>query len=81
MKKIFTMLIVSASLVSATAYADEVKTRDIKVCYHPIPLTVGIVVGVLTGGVGGLVIGGLVAEGTARVVENGSLECEDKKVK
>jgi len=79
MKKMFTMLIVAASLASAPSYADDVKTKDIKVCYHPIPLTVGIVVGVLTGGIGGLVVGGLVGEGAARVVENGSLKCEDKK--
>jgi hypothetical protein len=79
MKKLLTTLIIASSLITAPSYAGDVKTKDVKLCYHPIPLTVGIVVGALTGGVGGLVVGALLGEGTARVVENGSLKCEEKK--
>jgi hypothetical protein len=76
MKNIITAIILSMSLIAAPAMADDVKTKEVKVCYHPIPLAVGVVVGVLTGGLGGLVVGAVLGEGTARVVENGSLKCE-----
>ena len=66
------------SLFSSPLLADDVKSNEIHVCYHPIPLTVGIVVGALTGGLGGLILGAVVGEGSARLVNNGSLKCESK---